>query len=484
MTEFDAALVWFRRDLRTDDHAALSAALRAARRVHCVFVFDREILDALPEHADRRVEFIWHSVAELREELRRLGGDLLVRHGHAREEIPRLATALRVAAVFANHDYEPQAIARDATVAGALAAHGIALRTFKDQAIFDKDELLTQDDRPFSVFTPYRTAWLRRVTEADVTAHPVVPFTARLAPADASAAALTLAALGFLPTNLADLPLPAGMSGAETFLADFLGRIERYHEHRDFPALRGPSYLSVHLRFGTISVRRLVRLALEIGGRGPETWLSELVWRDFYFQILWHHPHVVERAFRPEYGAIAWPNPSGHLEAWQQGRTGYPLVDAAMRQINMSGYMHNRLRMVAASFLVKDLHVDWRLGERYFADRLNDFDLAANNGGWQWAASTGCDAQPYFRIFNPVTQSARFDPTGRFIRKYLPQLAAVPDRFIHAPWRMSESEQRACGMVIGRDYPPPIVDHDVARRGALELFGRIGRRARAQVSKT
>jgi deoxyribodipyrimidine photo-lyase len=292
----------------------------------------------------------------------------------------------------------------------------------------------------------------------------------------------TLQELGFAPTNLADLHLPAGMSGAETFLADFLDRVESYHERRDFPALRGPSCLSVHLRFGTISVRRLVRLALDIGGRGAETWLSELIWRDFYFQILWHHPHVVGHAFRPEYDAIEWPNPPGHFEAWREARTGYPLVDAAMRQINSSGYMHNRLRMVTASFLVKDLHVDWRLGEHYFAEHLNDFDLAANNGGWQWAASTGCDAQPYFRIFNPVTQSERFDAQGRFIRKYLPELANVADRFIHSPWRMSPQEQQACGVVIGRDYPLPIVDHGAARKRALELFGRI--KKGAQVSRT
>ncbi len=484
MTKLDAALVWFRRDLRTDDHAALAAALRAARRVHCAFVFDTEILDRLPRRADRRVEFIWRSVAELQAELRRLGGGLLVRHGNARDEIPRLAAELGAAAVFANHDYEPQAVARDAAVAARLAAQGIALRTFKDQAIFEKDEVLTQDARPFAVFTPYRNAWSKGLTAADFAPHPVTDPAAHLAASDGKAAMPPLEQLGFVPTNLADLPLPAGMSGAETLLADFLGRIESYHERRDFPALRGPSYLSAHLRFGTVSVRRLARIAMEIGGRGAQTWLSELIWRDFYFQILWHHPHVVGHAFRPEFDAIAWPNPHGHLAAWQEGRTGYPLVDAAMRQINATGYMHNRLRMVSASFLVKDLHVDWRLGEQYFADHLNDFDLAANNGGWQWAASTGCDAQPYFRVFNPMTQSERFDPQGRFIRKYLPELANAPDRFVHAPWRMSALEQQACGVVVGRDYPPPIVDHDIARRGTLELFGRVKRRTRAQVSKT
>jgi deoxyribodipyrimidine photo-lyase len=483
LAELDSALVWFRRDLRTEDHAALSAALRAARRVYCVFVFDTEILDCLPRRADRRVEFIWRSVAELQAELRQLGGDLIVHHGRAQDEIPRLAGALGAAAVFTNHDYEPQAIARDAAVGESLAAAGIALYAFKDQAIFEKDEVLTQDGRPFAVFTPYKNAWLKRLTDADLAPRSVTLPSVRLAAEADGCGMPTLEELGFAPTNLAELPLLAGMTGAETFLADFLGRIESYHERRDFPALRGPSYLSVHLRFGTISVRRLARLALEIGGRGAETWLSELIWRDFYFQILWHHPHVVGHAFRAEYDAIAWPNPPGHLMAWQEARTGYPLVDAAMRQINSSGYMHNRLRMVTASFLVKDLHVDWRLGEQYFAEHLNDFDLAANNGGWQWAASTGCDAQPYFRIFNPVTQSERFDPQGRFIRKYLPELAQVPERFIHAPWRMSPQEQQSCGVVIGRDYPAPVVDHDAARKGALALFGGIRDAAEARRSK-
>ncbi len=473
MAEFESALVWFRRDLRTHDQTALSRALHESRRVHCAFVFDTEILDGLPRREDRRVEFIWHSLVELRRELADLGGGLLVLHGRARDEIPRLAAELCVEAVYTNHDYEPQAIDRDAAVEAALASRGIGFRTYKDQAVFEKDEVLTQNGRSFSVFTPYKNAWLQRLTSADLEPHPTKDQTARLAPPVSKTTLPTLEGMGFAQTNLLAIPLPAGMSGAERFLAEFLDRIDEYRERREFPAVRGPSYLSVHLRFGTVSVRRLARLALEIGGRGAETWLSELIWRDFYFQILWHHPRVVGGAFRPECDAIEWPNPPGHFEAWREARTGYPLVDAAMRQINASGYMHNRLRMVVASFLVKDLHVDWRLGEKYFADNLNDFDLSANNGGWQWAASTGCDAQPYFRIFNPVTQSEKFDPGGKFIRKYLPELCKVPDRFIHAPWTMDPRDQQACGMRVGRDYPAPIVDHDRARKGTLELFRRI-----------
>jgi deoxyribodipyrimidine photo-lyase len=246
--------------------------------------------------------------------------------------------------------------------------------------------------------------------------------------------------------------------------------MEDYRTARDFPAAKGVSYLSVHNRFGTISIRELARTARDAGGEGAQCWLSELVWRDFYFQVLWHHPHVTTGAFRPEYDALRWPGAEEHFTAWCEARTGFPIVDAAMRQINQTGWMHNRLRMIVASFLAKDLLVDWRRGEKYFADHLVDFDLAANNGGWQWSASTGCDAQPYFRIFNPVSQSERFDPAGKFIRRYLPELAAVPDRWIHAPWNMPPLEQQSCGCVIGRDYPGPIVDHAAQRARALALF--------------
>lgn len=473
MSDIPSALVWFRRDLRVCDQAALSCALKENRRVYCAFVFDREILDRLPRREDRRVEFIWHSVAELRRELTRLGGGLIVRHARSRDAIPRLAAELGVRTVYVNCDYEPEATERDAAVGAALGLQGIALRAFKDQVVFDRDEVLTRQGSPFSVFTPYKTAWLRRLADADLDPHPVAERKASLARPEDGTSLPTLEDLGFAKTNLLDLPLPPGTAGAEHLLANFLGRIHDYKETRDYPALRGPSYLSAHLRFGTVSVRRLARLALHTGGSGAEAWLNELIWRDFYAQILWHHPRVARGAFREEYDAIPWPNPAGHFEAWCEARTGYPLVDAAMRQINATGYMHNRLRMVTASFLVKDLHVDWRRGERYFADNLNDFDLSANNGGWQWAASTGCDAQPYFRIFNPVKQSERFDPQGRFIRKYLPELHEVPDRYIHAPWTMPENAQERYGMVIGRDYPPPIVDHDRARKGTLELFAKI-----------
>jgi deoxyribodipyrimidine photo-lyase len=469
VSAYDRSLFWFRRDLRDHDNAGLYHALVSSRQVCCAFVFDREILDGLPR-ADRRVEFIREAVAELRESLRRQGGDLVVLHGRARDEVPALAARLGVAAVFANEDYEPAAIARDAAVQRALAADGRRLHLAKDQAVFAKDEILTRSGGSFSVFTPYKRAWLAKVDAFYLKGYPVERHAARLAAPGLPTAVPALEELGFEPTNLKALPLPTGMSGARRLFADFAPRMADYREARDFPAVKGVSYLSAHNRFGTISIRELARAAWQAKGEGPATWLSELVWRDFYFQILWHHPHAATGAFRREYDAIEWPGTDEHFAAWREARTGYPLVDAAMRQIAATGYMHNRLRMVAACFLVKDLLVDWRRGERWFAEALLDFDLAANNGGWQWAASTGCDAQPYFRIFNPVAQSERFDPQGRFIRRYVPELARVPDRHLHAPWTMPPAEQRAAGCVIGRDYPAPVVDHAAQRAKALALF--------------
>ena len=474
----DAVLVWFRRDLRDSDHAALSEALRRARRVYCAFVFDRGILDALAERADRRVEFIRESLLELDLALRARGGGLIVRQAPAASEIARLARELGVDAVFANRDYEPQAKARDAAVAAALGEYGIGFESFKDQVIFDGAEVLTQAGHPYTVFTPYKNAWLKRLTDDD---H--APYAGERGQLVASALATgvpTLEQIGFAPSDLRQIGICPGMSGARALVDDFKQRLAGYAQTRDYPAVKGVSYLSVHLRFGTVSIRELVSLALA-GGEGAATWLAQLIWRDFYFMILDHFPHVADRAFKPAYDAIAWQQGERAEQlfaAWCEARTGYPLVDAAMRQLSLSGYMHNRLRMVVASFLCKDLGIDWRRGEAWFARQLNDFDLAANNGGWQWAASSGCDAQPYFRIFNPLTQSQRFDPDGRFIRRYLPELAAVPDKFIHAPWLMSAAEQSACGVVVGRDTPAPLVDHGQARRQTLERYAVVKTQAR------
>ncbi|HEX3139137.1 MAG TPA: deoxyribodipyrimidine photo-lyase [Rhizobacter sp.] len=475
----DSALVWFRRDLRPHDNAALFHALKAARRVWCGFVFDRDILDALPR-ADRRVEFIRDSVAALDDALRACcpGGGLIVRHGSALDELPRLARQLHAQAVYANHDDEPAALARDSRVRGALADLGISLHTSKDHVVFERNEVLTTSGTPYSVFTPYKNAWLKKLEPFYVSAYPVEKYADSLAalPEGMHAGVPALAELGFAPTNLHELKLGTGSEGAREMLADFLPRMDRYADTRDFPAVKGPSYLSTHLRFGTVSIRQLAHEAatrMHHGSSGATSWLSELIWRDFYHQVLHHHPRVAVTSFKPEYDAIRWEH-GKHAEAlfaaWCEGRTGYPLIDAAMAQINQTGYMHNRLRMVVASFLVKDLGIDWRWGERYFAQLLNDYDLAANNGGWQWAASTGCDAQPWFRIFNPVSQSQKFDSQGKFIRRYVPQLARLSDQAIHAPWLARPIELAEAGVVLGENYPRPLVMHDEAREKTLQRY--------------
>ena len=483
-----SALVWLRRDLRLHDNAALFHALKGARQVHCAFIFDRDILDALPR-ADRRVEFIRDSLAELDTALQALGQRhgvagvrLIVRHGHAVPTLAQLAAELHVQAVYANHDDEPDALARDARARGVLAEAGIVLHTSKDTVVFERSEVLTQAGSPYAVFTPYKNAWLQKLDAFFVRAYPVEKYAVALAPTPAAFAhgVPSLAEIGFDATNLHTLELPPGMSGAQALFADFQSRIDDYDVARNFPAVKGPSYLSVHLRFGTVSVRELAgaawqRVQAQPKGktRGAEVWLSEFIWRDFYHQVLYHHPHVVGHAFRPEYEAIRFEHgkqADANFAAWCEGRTGYPLVDAAMHQINQTGYMHNRLRMVTASFLVKDLGIDWRRGEQYFAEKLNDYDLAANNGGWQWAASTGCDAQPWFRIFNPVSQSEKFDAEGKFIARYLPALAKLPAELIHAPWLARPVDLAAAGLDLARDYALPIVQHDAARAKTLERY--------------
>ena len=277
--------------------------------------------------------------------------------------------------------------------------------------------------------------------------------------------------MGFQRTNLANMRLPTGMQGALALFDDFKSRILHYKDTRDFPSVKGVSYLSVHLRFGTISIRYLAREAMNASNAGAQTWLNELIWREFYMQILHHHPHVANgHAYKSEYESLPFLNNQEHFQAWCLGKTGYPLVDAAMRQLNTTGFMHNRLRMVAASFLVKDLLIDWRWGERYFAEKLIDFDLSANNGGWQWAARTGCDAQPWFRIFNPITQSERFDAQGKFIRKYVPELVQCNHQEIHAPWLIPSLRLQSLNLTLGVDYPMPIVDHAIQRALTLALY--------------
>ena len=482
--KYDTGLMWFRRDLRADDNAALYHALKTCRQVFCVFVFDRDILDALPR-ADRRVEFIRESLVDLDRQLKDLAqqhgvadAGLIVQHAWAAQALPALARTLAADAVFTNHDDEPQALARDAKVAEALALDGKAFHSFKDHVIFERSEILTLGGTPYSVFTPYKNAWLKKVDSFYLRPYPVLGYTGALAsrPPAFCAAVPTLGDIGFAATNLAALRIATGSSGGMRLFEDFRARIDQYHATRDFPAVKGPSYLGVHLRFGTVSIRRLAALALHLQGQGSAgaaVWLSELIWRDFYAQILSNFPHVATRAFKPAYDLIPWEQgiaATTLFEAWCEGRTGYPMVDAAMAQINQTGYMHNRLRMVTASFLVKDLGLDWRWGEKYFAAKLNDFDLSANNGGWQWAASSGCDAQPYFRIFNPSSQSGKFDADGRFIRKYLPQLSGLSGPDLHCPWLAKPVALAAAGVRLGDNYPHPIVQHDEARALTLQRY--------------
>jgi deoxyribodipyrimidine photo-lyase len=479
---FRTGLVWLRRDLRLQDNAVLALALKQCAQVHCVFVFDTAILNTLPRQ-DRRVEFIRESLVEVNAALRAASGQpgagLIVLHGAAEMEIPALAKALKVQAVFAAKDYEPYAVARDGAVRQSLLGQGVQLALVKDHVVFEEREVLTQTGKPYGVFTPYLRAWLAKLDSMRLVEHTFPPQCAQLAarPAAHAKPVPTLQSIGFAPTNLKALAIPTGMSGGSKLFEEFLERMDRYDDTRNFPSVKGPSYLGVHLRFGTVSLRHMVNIArkrMARGSAGAQTWLSELVWRDFYFQVLANFPQVATGSFKPEYDAIQWEDgerADALFAAWCEGRTGYPLVDAAMAQLNQTGYMHNRLRMVAGSFLVKHLGIDWRWGERYFAEKLNDFDLSANNGGWQWVSSSGCDAQPYFRIFNPTNQSEKFDAQGKFIKRYIPALAGLGDKTIHAPWTAKPMELQSAGLVLGRDYPLPVVEHAAARAKTLLRYG-------------
>jgi deoxyribodipyrimidine photo-lyase len=472
---YEKSLVWFRRDLRDYDHAALYHALKSSNNVYCVFVFDKTILDRLNDKADRRVEFIWESVRELKTSLQEHGSDLIVLYGISNDEIPKLSHDLGVEAVFTNHDYEPSAIARDSHVAEQLNICNIAYHHYKDHVIFEKNEVLNLSGKPYGVFTPYKNMWLKTVNDYFLKAYPVDDYIQHLAPPPEMTTEIpSLESMGFKRTNLANMRLPTGMGGGLAQFNDFNKRMVSYNDTRDFPSINGVSYLSVHLRFGTVSIRHLAREAMQAANDGAQTWLIELIWRDFYVQILHHNPSIaIGKTYKAEFESLKFPNDPALFQTWCDGKTGYPLVDASMRQLNTTGFIHNRLRMVAASFLVKDLLIDWRWGERYFAEKLIDFDLSANNGGWQWSASTGCDAQPWFRIFNPITQSMRFDAQGEFIRKYLPELAKLNDREIHAPWLISPLRQQELNIHIGKDYAAPIVDHAIQRQYVLALYKNI-----------
>ncbi len=471
-------LMWFRRDLRLDDNAALSHALRECGRVYCVFVFDREILDLIDDKADRRVEFILQCLMEIDRLLRQRGSRLIVLHGKATEEIPRLAANLGITTVYANHDYEPRRITRDHAVHAALASQGSALKTFKDHVVFEKSEVLNKSGLPFRVYTQYKNAWRAALSDDAIRAFGCEGQPGQFAapPGDLGMKDVSLDAIGFKKTNLS---VAGGSVAARAMFHEFLRRIGDYGETRDLPGINGTSRLSVHLRFGTISIRELVREAGDVGGPGAEKWIDELIWREFYNMILHHFPHTQTRAFQPAYDGLAWRHDEAQFAAWGEGRTGYPIVDAGMRELNTTGYMHNRLRMITANFLTKDLRIDWRWGERYFAKKLLDYDLSQNLGGWQWSASIGTDAQPYFRIMNPVLQSRKFDAEGKYIRRFVPELAGFSSEAIHSPWKTDAAEQKQAGCIIGRDYPSTMVDHHEAREAALAMFKAVKESAAA-----
>ncbi len=438
MNSSPIALFWFRRDLRLDDNAALYHALRSGYPVLPLFIFDTNILDDLQERRDARVEFIHRALSQIKERLRELGSDLLVEHGKPIEVWQKLLSTLPVAAVYTNRDYEPYAVARDSAVKTLLEQRGIPMHTYKDHVIFEKDEVLKEDGKPYTVFTPYSRKWRAKLRErllADGTSFYLSSYSCeryfdRFLPVPQVLPFPSLEAIGFAP---AGIPFPSASVPQ--------GLIRNYDQTRNFPAIAGTSRLGVHFRFGTISIREKARRAQQLN----DTFLNELIWRDFYSQILAHFPHVVGQPFRPEYERILWRDAPEEFQRWCEGTTGYPLVDAGMRELNATGYMHNRVRMVTASFLTKHLLIDWRLGEAYFAQKLLDFDLASNNGGWQWAAGCGTDAAPYFRIFNPIEQAKKFDPDGAYVRKWIPELDT-------------------------RAYPKPIVDHVFARQRCLQAF--------------
>lgn len=423
------SIFWFRRDLRLDDNAGLYHALKKGIPVLPIFIFDKTILDKLEDKKDRRVEFIHHAILNLSEQLQELGSSIKIFYSTPEKVFKELQNEYDIKTVYTNHDYEPYAGERDTAIGDLLLKHHIEFKTYKDQCIFEKDEVIKDDGKPYTVFTPYSRKWKLRLSDFHVKPYPNKKYFKNFIQTPRFAIP-TLGDLGFEKT---DLEIPSKTISKSI--------ITSYKEQRDFPAIKGTSKLSVHLRFGTVSIRALAKQALLLN----ETWLNELIWRDFYMMILYHFPHAAKNSFKPQYDRIEWHNNESEFKAWCEGKTGFPIVDAGMRELNATGFMHNRVRMIVASFLVKDLLIDWRWGEAYFAKKLLDFDLSANNGGWQWAAGSGCDAAPYFRVFNPVEQTKKFDPTYEYIKKWIPEFNTS-------------------------EYPKPIVDHASARLRVLAVY--------------
>jgi deoxyribodipyrimidine photo-lyase len=423
-------LFWFRRDLRLFDNAALYYALKQNTNVQPIFIFDPTILSKLSDKNDARVTYIHNALQAMQTQLLALGSSLRVYYNTPQNVFEQLIAEGKLTNVYTNHDYEPYALQRDEAINTLLSNNNIAFKTYKDHVIFEKNEVTKDDGKPYTVFTPYANKWKKNITNYYLKAYPVELYATnyiKVAPYPI----ITLNKMGFETSTIA----------APTINWD-TNIINNYTEQRNYPAIAGTSRLSVHLRFGTVSIRQLAKAAMPLN----VTWLNELIWRDFYATILHHFPHSVNNAFKPAYDRIAWRNNETEFEAWCNGNTGYPIVDAGMRELNTTGFMHNRVRMITASFLTKHLLIDWRWGERYFAQKLLDFDLSANVGGWQWAAGSGCDAAPYFRVFSPAEQTKKFDCKLAYIKKWIPEVENV------------------------FKYPQPIVDHKFARERVLTVY--------------
>jgi deoxyribodipyrimidine photo-lyase len=423
------ALFWHRRDLRINDNAGLHKALTQCTKVIPVFVFDSTILGLLPKN-DQRVLFIHQELEKIKENYRSFGSDIEVIYGDPKIEIPKLAKKYHVNTVFINRDYEPNALARDQYLFEVLKQENIDFIGAKDHVIFEKHEVTKDDGLPYTIYSPYARKWKAKLTDDHFKAFPTEKYLQNLH-AFQTKALISLQEMGFEQVHLH--PFPASATSSEI--------IQQYHLQRDIPSVLGTSRLSLHLRFGTISIRALATRAMQLN----EKYLNELIWRDFYQAIIFHFPNTTDNAFKPQYDRIVWENNEVNFTAWCEGKTGYPLVDAGMRELNATGFMHNRVRMVVASFLTKHLLIDWRWGERYFAEKLLDFELASNVGGWQWAAGCGCDAAPYFRVFNPEAQQKKFDPKFEYIKKWVPEFGTPA-------------------------YTNPIVEHKMARERVLDRF--------------
>jgi len=422
---------WFRRDLRLEDNIALYHALAEQGNVLPLFIFDTEILDKLSNKADKRVSFIFKYLKKIKVELEKSGSSLLIKYGKPADIFDELSQKYKIAAVYTNQDYEPYARERDSAIGALLNKKGILFKTFKDQVIFEKSEVIKDDGKPYTIFTPYSKKWLQKFSESRPQPAPSENYADRFFKTSPFEK-FDLKSTGFIEVN----------PGEPDIFPD-QKIIQNYHQTRDIPSLKGTSRMSVHLRFGTVSIRKLVQMAENLN----VTYLNELIWREFYMMILWHFPQVVNAAFKPAYDNIRWINNEKQFEAWCQGKTGYPIVDAGMREMNKTGFMHNRVRMMVASFLTKHLLIDWRWGEAYFAEKLLDFELSSNNGGWQWAAGCGCDAAPYFRVFNPELQTKKFDSELKYIKKWVPEFQELT-------------------------YPTPIIEHKFARDRVLAEFKR------------